>query len=182
MILFVNGIPLVVMECKRPDLEKGGDKAVTEAITQMIRNQKDDEIPGLFVFSQMLLALSKNDALYATTGTPKKFWSVWIEEKDTESQVHQLINQPTTSANKKQLYAHREQARTIRNYFDRMERAGERLPTAQDRTIYNLLQPERLLELTYQFIVYDAGIKKKARYQQYFAVKATIERVEALNV
>jgi type I restriction enzyme R subunit len=28
IVLFVNGIPLVVIECKRPDLEKGGDKAV----------------------------------------------------------------------------------------------------------------------------------------------------------
>ena len=73
MVLFVNGIPLVVIECKRPDLEKGGDKAVTEAITQMIRNQKNDEIPGLFVFTQLLMAVSKNDALYATTGTAKKF-------------------------------------------------------------------------------------------------------------
>ncbi len=70
IVLFVNGIPLVVIECKRPDLEKDGDKAVTEANTQMIRNQKDDEIPGLFVFTQLLMAISKNDALYATTGTP----------------------------------------------------------------------------------------------------------------
>ena len=182
VVLFVNGIPLVVIECKRPDLEKGGDKAVTEAITQMIRNQKDDEIPGLFVFSQLLLALSKNDALYATVGTAKKFWSVWVEEHNIEAEVHKLINRSMTPVEKNQLYNHRDQARAIRLYFDEMERAGERLPTTQDRTIYSLLRPERLLELAYQFIVYDIGVKKIARYQQYFAVKATIERVEILNV
>jgi type I restriction enzyme R subunit len=182
VVLFVNGIPLVVIECKRPDLEKGGDKAVTEAITQMIRNQKDDEIPGLFVFSQLLLAISKNDAFYGTVGTAKKFWSVWAEECNIEAEVHTRINRPMTPAEKNQLYNHRDQARAIRRYFDEMEGAGERLPTTQDRTIYSLLRPERLLELTYQFIVYDLGIKKIARYQQYFAVKATIERVEALNV
>ncbi|MBA2680354.1 MAG: HsdR family type I site-specific deoxyribonuclease, partial [Ktedonobacteraceae bacterium] len=182
VVLFVNGIPLVVIECKRPDLEKGGDKAVSEAITQMIRNQRDDEIPGLFVFSQILLAISKNDALYATTGTPKKFWSIWAEERDIEAQVHHMINQPLTPAEKNHLYHHRDQSQEIRRYFDELEQAGERLSTAQDRTLYSLLRPERLLELAYQFIVYDSGIKKIARYQQYFAVKATIERVEALNV
>jgi type I restriction enzyme R subunit len=181
IVLFVNGIPLVVIECKRPDLEKGGEKAVTEAITQMIRNQKDDEIPGLFTFTQLLLAVSKNDALYATTGTPKKFWAVWVEERNIETEVHQLINQSLTPAMKRHLYDHRECAQAIRRYFDSLEQAGERLPTVQDCTLYSLLRPERLLELAYQFIVYDAGIKKIARYQQYFAVKATIERVKALN-
>jgi type I restriction enzyme, R subunit len=181
LLLFVNGIPLVIIECKRPDLEKGGDKAVFEAITQMIRNQKDDEIPTLFTFTQLLLAVSKNDALYATTGTPKKFWAVWAEERNIEVEVRQLINQPLSPALKKQLYDHREHALTIRHYFDTLEQAGERLPTAQDRTIYSLLKPERLLELVYQFLVYDEGIKKIARYQQYFAVKATIERVQDLN-
>ena len=73
VVLFVNGIPLAAIECKRPDLEQGGEKAVIEAITQTIRNQGDDEIPHLFIFTQLLLAVSKNDALYATTGTPRKF-------------------------------------------------------------------------------------------------------------
>ena len=177
VVLFVNGIPLVVIECKRPDLEKGGDKAVTEAITQMIRNQKEDEIPQFFVFAQLLLAISKNDALYATVGTAKKFWSVWVEEGNIEAEVHRLINRPMTAAEKSQLYNHRDHAHAIRRYFDELEQAGERLPTVQDRTIYSLLRPERLLELTYQFIVYDTGEKKIARYQQYFAVKATIEQV-----
>jgi type I restriction enzyme, R subunit len=181
ILLFVNGIPLVVIECKRPDLEKGGDKAVFEAITQMIRNQKDDEIPALFTFTQLLMAVSKNDALYATTGTPKKFWAVWAEERDIEVEVRQLINQPVTPAMKRQLYDHREYASSIRRYFDTLEQAGERLPTVQDRAIYSLLKPGRLLELVYQYIVFDAGVKKIARYQQYFAVKATIERVQDLN-
>src|SRR5260221_4481320 len=58
IVLFVNGIPLAVIECKRPDLEKvAGEKAVTEAITQTIRNQKPDEIPELFTYNQLLLAV-----------------------------------------------------------------------------------------------------------------------------
>ncbi len=182
IVLFVNGIPFVVIECKRPDLDKGGDNPVIEGITQMIRNQKDDEIPGLFIYSQVLLAISKNDARYGTTGIARKFWSVWIEEQKIETQVYQLINKLFTSTEKKHLYNHREYAQAIRNYFDKMEQAGDRLPTEQDRTIYSLLQPERLLELVYQFIVYDEGVKKIARYHQYFAIKATIERVGELNI
>jgi type I restriction enzyme R subunit len=58
---------------------------------------------------------------------------------------------------------------------------GERLPTEQDRLVYVLLRPARLLELAYQFIVFDNGTKKIARYQQYFAIKATINRVAHLN-
>jgi type I restriction enzyme, R subunit len=182
IVLFVNGIPFVVIECKRPDLEKGGDSPVIEGITQMIRNQKDDEIPGLFIYSQVLLAISKNEARYATTGIARKFWSVWKEEQNIETQVHQLINKPLTVPEKNHLYKHREYAQSIRNYFDMLEQAGDRLPTEQDRTIYSLLQPERLLELAYQFIVYDEGVKKIARYHQYFAIKATIERVGELNI
>jgi type I restriction enzyme R subunit len=85
IVLFVNGIPLAVIECKRPDLiPSEGGRAVEEAITQMIRNQKRDEIPGFFVTSQLLLAVSVNEALYATTATPKRFWGLWREEVDKE--------------------------------------------------------------------------------------------------
>ena len=58
---------------------------------------------------------------------------------------------------------------------------GGRLVTPQDCALYALLRPERLLELTYRFIVYDAGVKKIARYQQYFAVNATLDRVAHLD-
>ncbi len=69
-------------------------------------------------------------------------------------------------------------AAPIRKHFAEL---GERLPTAQDRLLYALLRPQRLLELIYQFIVYDDGVKKIARYQQFFAVQATIDRVAHRN-
>lgn len=182
IVVFVNGIPLVVIECKRPDKETtSGEKSVSEAITQHIRNQKDDEIPHLFQYSQLLLSISKNEARYATTKTEKKFWAAWKEETNIEDEVQRLINTPLPDSAKRALYTHREYAPAIMHYFEDLERAGRRLPTAQDRTLYSLLRPERLLELIYQFIVYDAGIKKIARYQQYFAVKETLARVDHLD-
>ena len=54
----------------------------------------------------------------------------------------------------------------------------ERSVTAQDRAVYGLCRPERLLELTRIFVVYDGGQKKIARHQQYAAVKAALARVQ----
>lgn len=77
VVIFVNGIPLAVIECKSPDLK---DELEKTAISQMLRNQKKEEIPVLFIFSQILLAISKNEAKYGTAGTASKFWNVWKEE------------------------------------------------------------------------------------------------------
>jgi type I restriction enzyme R subunit len=181
IVLFVNGIPLVVIECKRPDLTKGSGTPTDEAIRQLWDYQQADEIPHLFVFSQLLLAVSTNAALYATTGTPKKFWAVWQEEADIDTEVQRRINRPLSAADKQHLYDHRDHAAEIRQHFDELEAAGERLPTVQDRTLYSLLRPARLLELAYQYIVYDAGHKKITRYQQYFAIQSTLDRVAAYN-
>jgi len=179
VVCFVNGIPLVVIECKRPDLETESGKAFEEAVSQMLRNQGSDEIPHLFVYSQLLMALSVNDAYYATTSTPKRFWSLWKEDLP-EDTLALLANRPITEAEKDRLYNWRQYAGWVRQYFDEQD-AQARIPTLQDRTLCALMRPERLLHLLYQFIVYDGGVKKIARYQQYFAVEETIRRVAHLN-
>lgn len=48
-----------------------------------------------------------------------------------------------------------------------------------DRDISQMIAPERFLELIHDFTVFDAGIKKIARPNQYFAVKAAQARVQA---
>lgn len=77
IVLFINGIPFAVIECKAPHIP------VDEAVGQMIRNQQAAYIPQLFKFAQLVVATNKNAVKYATAGTPKKFWSVW-KEQDTE--------------------------------------------------------------------------------------------------
>ena len=77
IVLFINGIPFAVIECKAPHIP------VEEAVGQMIRNQQAAYIPQLFKFAQLVVATNKNAVKYATAGTPKKFWSVW-KEQDTE--------------------------------------------------------------------------------------------------
>lgn len=171
IVLFVNGIPFVIIECKRPD-EKDSLKV---AISQHLRNQDKDHIPRLFTFAQVLLGINKNEAAYATTGTSARFWSGWREETDIAAEVSRLVNRPLTAEQKTKLYADR--PKYVLSYFDENE-LNAREVTEQDRSLYSLCRPERLLEITYKFIVFEAGEKKIARYQQYFAVKNTLERIK----
>ena len=77
IVLFINGIPFAVIECKAPQV------SVEQAVEQMIRNQQAEYIPQLFKYAQVVLATNKNAVKYATTGTPKKFWNIW-KEQNTE--------------------------------------------------------------------------------------------------
>ena len=53
-----------------------------------------------------------------------------------------------------------------------------RLPTNQDKNIISLFHPERIIELTKYFVLFDKNVKKIARYQQYFAVKEITKTIE----
>ncbi|MBY6349824.1 type I restriction endonuclease subunit R [Rhodococcoides corynebacterioides] len=46
-----------------------------------------------------------------------------------------------------------------------------------DRALLQLCNKDRLLELIHDFIVFDAGVKKGPRHNQYFGVKAAQERI-----
>lgn len=76
IVLFINGIPFAVVECKAPQV------SVEQAVEQNVRNQQKEYIPQLYKFAQIVLATNKNAVKYATTGSPKKFWNVW-KEQDT---------------------------------------------------------------------------------------------------
>jgi len=174
IVLFVNGIPFVIIECKRPDIKE----PIVEAISQHLRNQNDENIPGLFVYAQLLMSISKNETKYGTAGTAEKFWTIWKEEKLKEDTVKTLIDAALSEGLKDKLFVNR--FKYVRHYFDHIEKKG-RLVTEQDRILYSLCRPERLLELSYQFIVYDAGEKKIARYKQYYAVKKSIDKIKNLD-
>jgi type I restriction enzyme R subunit len=57
IVCFVNGLPLVVIEAKKPIAKNTKTTRIDESISQQIRNQKPKEIPQLFIFSQLLLAI-----------------------------------------------------------------------------------------------------------------------------
>lgn len=141
IVLFINGIPFAVIECKAPDISE------MQAVEQNIRNQKDEYIPQLFKYVQMVVATNKNAVKYATVKTGKKFWNVW-REQDVEWQA---------------------------NIVDQI--VAGRVPTEQDKTLVSLFEKSRLRKFSKYFVVYDANIKKICRYQQFFAVEAIMKTI-----
>lgn len=174
IVLFVNGIPIVVIECKRPELKD----PIGQAVSQQIRNQQRDQIPHLFFYVQLLLAVSKNEAKYATVGTPAKFWSIWRENLSSEAaaDLFEKVRIPLTEQQLDKIFSTREAwvRESVASYGN-----VERQVTTQDRMIHALCCKERLLELVFHFILFDGGEKKIARYQQYFCVKKILERVRS---
>ena len=145
IVLFVNGIPLAVIECKKASI------SMKQGISQMIRNQGKDYIPQLFKFVQVVMSTNKNETMYATTSTPAKFWSIWKEEDEKWHQkiLHEVVE--------------------------------NRRVTKQDENIISLFHPERLLDITKYFVIFDKDVKKIARYQQFFAIKEIIKTVNETN-
>jgi len=170
IVLFVNGLPLAVIECKKP----GRGRAVEVTIGQQLRNQHPEGIPELFRFSQILLALATNEARYATVATRREYWAEWHEENENVRALTNLVGRWRNSDDHKAVFANR--PASVKAFFDSLEFAPREV-TAQDRLLCHLCSPARLLELTRLFVLFDAGEKKIARYQQYFAVKHIMRRI-----
>ena len=187
VVLFVNGIPLCVIECKRPDMKD----PLTQAISQNLRNQQEDGIQSLYAMSQLILSLTVNEGSYATSGTPSKFWAKWQEdfkipnggidakkEDHFRQSLYKLKNTPIENTIKQRLFT--ERFYYVRKYFDALEQE-EIKATPQDAYLYSLCNKERLLDLIYNFTLYDNGAKKVARYQQFFAIKKAMKQIKKIN-
>ena len=168
IVLFVNGIPFAVIECKSPKIE------ISQGISQMIRNQRDEYIPRLFTTVQMVLAVNKNEARYATTGTPVKFWSKWKEDV-TDAELAPLVARHLPERVKASLFDLTFAALGVQQ---ELSYVVNRQVTEQDRSLYALCRPERLLEMAWAFTVFDGGVRKIARYQQVFAIREVLARVK----
>ena len=177
IVLFVNGIPFVVIECKSSDIKD----PITQAISQNIRNQKEGYIPHLFYYSQILLSVCGNEAKYATTATEMKYWSVWKEKEGKqafEESVQEHVNIPLEDEKLTKLIEASKQIGMPYRIPVVHDLNTFRKSTEQDRAIYALCRPERLLELTYRYVLFDGPDKKIARYQQYFVVKKIMSRIK----
>ncbi|MBV5313618.1 MAG: type I restriction endonuclease subunit R [Prolixibacteraceae bacterium] len=177
LVLFVNGIPLCVIECKRPDMKE----PLKQAISQHLRSQQEDGIRALYVYSQLTLSIATQEASYATNATPEKFWAKWEEkftsedeEKVYRTDLLELKNESLNPEQKNKLFADR--FKYVRRYFDDLE-IEIILPTIQDEYLFGLCRPERLMDIIFNFVLFDNGEKKIARYQQYFAVKKSMKRI-----
>jgi type I restriction enzyme R subunit len=177
LVLFVNGIPLCVIECKRPDMKD----PLAQAISQQLRSQQEDGIPRLYVYAQYFLSIATDSAKYATNGTREEFWAIWHEkfenkeeEQSYRDKLYQLKNQPIADEQKEKLF--KERLGVVLKHFNEKEK-DQILPTIQDEYLYSLCRPQRLMDLIFNFILFDNGEKKIARYQQYFVIKKSMQRI-----
>lgn len=157
LVLFINGIPVSVIECKRPDMKE----PLKQAISQHLRNQQEDGIRTLYAYAQTLLSVATDQAKYATVATQEKFWAEWHEKFESAKEERDFANELST----------------LRNgpLSDKV------LPTVQDACLKSLCDPKRLLDLIFGYVVYDDGEKKIARYQQFFSIKKTIRRIRNID-
>ncbi|MCG9632762.1 HsdR family type I site-specific deoxyribonuclease [Vibrio sp. Isolate30] len=180
VVCFVNGLPWVIIEAKRPDSSSEGKPTVAEGISQNIRNQKVDEIPHLFAYSQLLLSVNGHEGLYATCGTPEKFWAKWKEEEITEATFERLKNTALIQDKLDLIFNHR--PAKVRDEYLSLIAGGDLVVTDQDRLLVSLLRHDRLLEMTQLFTLFDKKAGKiVARYQQVFGIKALVERVTSFD-
>lgn len=149
--LFLNGLPITVIECKSPKVKE----AIAEAIDQMLRyseqrGEKGEGNPALFYFNQLLIATCRQEAKFGTitTHNEKRFYK-WL---DPFPRTLNDLEHQGTSPN--------EQQRLVAGMLDRD----------------NLLDIIRTFTL---FSTNDKGqtIKVVGRYQQFRAVKKAVERL-----
>ncbi|QKY21341.1 type I restriction endonuclease subunit R [Halolamina sp. CBA1230] len=152
IVLFVNGIPLGVVECKSPLIPEPR----SEALDQLTRyqNERDGESEGaeeLFRYNQFSVAAWMEGAVMGTYETPKDQYKPWRDAYPLEDD--ELID-----------------------LFD----LDGYLPD-QYRMLYALFEPERLLDQLRHFTVFEnkqgGAVKMVARYQQYRAVRKALERI-----
>ena len=152
LVLFVNGIPLVVMEAKSPSLL---DVWKSQAVRQLRRYQEAGPewqgrgAPELFHYNLLCVAHCGAAAVYATLGAPENAYFEW---------------------------------KWLGSYSDDdvREKLGVE-PQGQAQLIVGLLSPATLLDILRDYVVYEPErgrlVKKLPRYQQYRAVRAAMSRI-----
>ncbi|MBD2777195.1 type I restriction endonuclease subunit R [Iningainema sp. BLCCT55] len=154
IVLFVNGIPLVVIECKNPT----ATEPMAEGITQLRRysNQREEieDSEGaekLFHYNQFLISTFFYKAKVGTIGASYEHYLEW---KDTN---------PIPMA---QVAA----------------QLGVTKLTSQQILVAGMLRPEHLLDIVRNFTLFHQSggktIKIVARYQQFRAVQQAIRRLQ----
>ena len=160
IVIFVNGIPLVVIECKSPVARETG---VMDALDQLVRYQK--EIPALFRTNQILIGVNLFGAQYGVVGAKQENFHEWKAKPDEKLPIlndHPIVKEmlELKLINKNDLSL---------------------TPASQDVMIAALLKKQNLLDIIRNFIVFDTDNgkigKKIARYQQFIAVQKIVNRV-----
>ena len=153
LVLFVNGIPLVVVEAKSPAANNPMESAITDLLKYSNQRDNDEEegVERLFYFNLFLVATTFYEARSATIGARPMHYMEW---KDTS---------PVPTG-------------------DFAEQLGVDQLSSQQTLVAGMLHPDRILDLLRNFVLFtdDEGrtIKIMARYQQYRAVHEALHRLQ----
>jgi len=183
IVIFVNGIPFTIIENKKSSVE------IEESLSQLNRNQSQSYCPKLFIYPQLLIGANKEDLKFGTVGTPNKFFANWkerdlIEEEwkyrdefniKYQEKVSKIIATPIDTEIYNQILI------DLNGDTLNHSQVLDRLPTEQDLSVFGLFAKDRLLDISKNFVLYDAGIKKVMRYQQYFAIKKLLLRIGQID-
>ncbi|MGG2972201.1 type I restriction endonuclease subunit R [Geobacillus stearothermophilus] len=124
--------------------------SVSEGIRQNLDNQQSYFIRHFFNTIQLVMAGNDTEGLrYGTIETPEKYYLTWKEDEKATDQLSKKI-----------------------------ESLCQNVEYSLDRHLIGLCQKERLIEILHDFIVFDRGIKKVCRPNQYFGVKAAQKNVK----
>lgn len=131
LVLYVNGLPLAVLECKASSATGAADSAYRDLAHYQQHHER------LFAYNVLCAGLWGVDAKYGAIGTPQPFYASYHDR--------------TACPDLRALLPGRE-------------------PTAQDRLLYYLLAPARLLDVLRHFVLFEREegrtVKKLPRYQQ----------------
>ena len=170
IVCYVNGIPFIVIENKKSSVD------VSEAINQMVRNQGPDYSPRFFIYPQLLIASNGKEVRYGTTGTPAEFYVNWREKDYSQDEVNARASDLIGKKIDGEIYS--QILQDLNGFTQGHTQRLDRKPTEQDRSVLSLLDKQRLLDLTKNYVLYDGAHKKVMRYQQYFAINRALQRIE----
>lgn len=154
VIIFVNGLPLVVIEIKNATDEKADIKA---AFNQLQTYKQ--AIPTLFNYNSILIA---TDGWFAKAGTITSDWSRFSGWKipPTKAETSNLVAEPDTTYNS--------------TLFPK-----EPTYLEMDVVLNGMLDKKTLIDLVRYFVVFEKTkektVKKIAAYHQYYAVNKAIQ-------
>lgn len=148
IVIYVNGIALAVIELKRSSV------SVSEGIRQNLTNQKAHFIENFFTTMQFCMAGNESEGLrYGTLLTPEKHYLEWKKDGFVEFE--------------------NERSETDIIIEEKCENIAGKLYSQ----IYAMFYKKRFLDLIHNFVVFDKGIKKVCRYNQYYAIKRAQNRL-----
>ena len=174
IVLFVNGLPLAVIECKSPYITNPMEAGIDQLLRYANRRQphEDEGAERLFWYNQIMVSTHRDRARVGTLSSRMEHYLEWKDPYPLT--LDQLAAQLQPDAANQPVYG--EELKVA-------DPPGEYgLVNSQQVLIAGLFNRKNFLDLIQNFTVFETvdgrTVKKLARYQQYRAVHKTIHRLK----